>query len=85
MVSPEVFAAIVDEARARNLPIDGHVPLSMRARDVAPKVQSLEHLRNYEMDCVSDPETWLAARQQELANPANEPGNVLRSRLHTLQ
>ena len=85
MVSPEVFAAIVDEARTRNLPIDGHVPLSMRARDVAPNVQSLEHLRNYEMDCVSDPETWLAARQQELANTANEPGNVLRSRLHTLQ
>ena len=85
MVSPEVFAAIVDEARSRKLPIDGHVPLSMRARDVAPNVQSLEHLRNYEMDCVSDPEVWLAARRQELANPANEPGNVLRSRLHTLQ
>lgn len=85
MVTPEVFAAIVEEASARNLPIDGHVPLSMRARDVAPEVQSLEHLRNYEMDCVSDPELWLAARQAELANPANEPGNVLRSRLHTLQ
>ncbi|GIR72453.1 MAG: hypothetical protein CM15mP74_37040 [Halieaceae bacterium] len=27
----------------------------MRARDVAPQVQSLEHLRNYEMDCVEDP------------------------------
>ena len=85
MVTPEVFAAIVDEARTRNLPIDGHVPLSMRARDVAPQVQSLEHLRNYEMDCVSDPELWLATRQQELANPNNEPGNVLRSRLHSLQ
>ena len=40
----------------------------MRARDVASQVQSLEHLRNYEMDCVSDPEVWLAARQAELAN-----------------
>jgi hypothetical protein len=57
MVTPEVFAAIVDEAGARNLPIDGHVPLSMRARDVAPQVQSLEHLRNYEMDCVRRPES----------------------------
>ena len=85
MVSPEVFAAIVDEARLRNLPIDGHVPLSMRARDVASQVQSLEHLRNYEMDCVSEPEIWLAARQQQLANTANEPGNVLRTRLHELQ
>ena len=85
MVTPEVFGAIVDEAGARNLPIDGHVPLSMRARDVAPQVQSLEHLRNYEMDCVRDPEAWLAVRQEELANPGNEPGNVLRSRLHRLQ
>lgn len=85
MVTPEVFAAIVEEAGARDLPIDGHVPLSMRARDVAPQVQSLEHLRNYEMDCVRDPEAWLAVRQEELANPGNEPGNVLRSRLHRLQ
>ena len=85
MVTPEVFAAIVEEAGARNLPIDGHVPLAMRARDVAPQVQSLEHLRNYEMDCVRDPEAWLAVRQEELANPGNEPGNVLRSRLHRLQ
>ena len=85
MVTPEVFAAIVEEAGARNLPIDGHVPLSMRARDVAPQVQSLEHLRNCEMDCVRDPQAWLAVRQEELANPGNEPGNVLRSRLHRLQ
>ena len=85
MVTPEVFAAIVDEARVRKLPIDGHVPLSMRARDVASQVQSLEHLRNYEMDCVGDPEVWLAARQAELANVDNEPGNVLRTRLHSLQ
>ena len=85
MVTPEVFAAIVDEARARNLPIDGHVPLSMRARDVASQVQSLEHLRNYEMDCVADPESWLAGRQEALTNPEGEPGNVLRTRLHTLQ
>ena len=57
----------------------------MRARDVASQVQSLEHLRNYEMDCVSDPEVWLAARQAELANVDDEPGNVLRTRLHSLQ
>ena len=57
----------------------------MRARDVAPQVQSLEHLPNYEMNCVSEPEIWLAARQQKLANTANKPGNVLRTRLHELQ
>ena len=85
MVTPEVFEAIVDEAGQRGLPIDGHVPLSMRAREVASKVQSLEHLRNYELDCVSDPEALRATRRAELANEAGEPGSALRARLHRLQ
>jgi len=80
-----VFEAIVDEARQRGLPIDGHVPLSMRAREVASKVQSLEHLRNYELDCVSNPEALRATRRAELANEAGEPGSALRARLHRLQ
>lgn len=85
MVTPEVFEAIVDEAGQRGLPIDGHVPLSMRAREVAYKVQSLEHLRNYELDCVRDPETLRATRRAELKNDAGEPGSALRARLHRLQ
>ena len=85
MVTPEVFEAIVDEAGQRGLPIDAHVPLSMRAREVASKVQSLEHLRNYELDCVSDPEALRATRRAELANEAGEPGSALRARLHRLQ
>ena len=64
-MTPEVFEAIVDEAGQRGLPIDGHVPLSMRARQVASKVQSLEHLRNYELDCVADPDA-LRARLHRL-------------------
>ena len=85
MVTPEVFEAIVDEAGQRGLPIDGHVPLSMRAREVASKVQSLEHLRNYELDCVSEPEALRATRRAELANEVGEPGSALRARLHRLQ
>ncbi len=85
MVTPEVFAALVDAAEARGLPIDGHVPLSMRARDVGPLVQSLEHLRNIEMDCAAEPEGLLAARREALANPEGVPGSALRSRLHSLQ
>ena len=85
MVTPEVFEAIVDEAGQRGLPIDGHVPLSMRAREVASKVQSLEHLRNYELDCVSNPEALRVTRRAELANEAGEPGSALRARLHRLQ
>lgn len=84
MVTPEVFAALVDEARARGLPMDGHVPLAMRARDVGPHVQSLEHLRNIEMDCVADAdaEAALAERRRILANPEGVPGATLRSQLH---
>lgn len=85
MVSPDVFAALVEEARARGLPMDGHVPLSMRTRDVGPLVQSLEHLRNIEMDCAADAEALLAERRRLLANPEGMPGAALRSRLHGLQ
>ena len=85
MVSPEVFVAVVEEAQARGLPMDGHVPLSMRARDVGPLVQSLEHLRNIEMDCAADPEALLVERRQRLANPDALAGGGLRSQLHGLQ
>ena len=82
MVSPEVFAVLVEEARSRGLPMDGHVPLSMRARDVGPQVQSLEHLRNIEMDCTADAEVGLAERRRLLENPNGVPGSALRSQLH---
>jgi len=85
MVSPEVFAALVEEAQARGLPMDGHVPLSMRARDVGPLVQSLEHLRNLELDCAAAPEALLAERRRLLANPEGVSGAELRSQLHSLQ
>jgi cytosine/adenosine deaminase-related metal-dependent hydrolase len=82
MVSPEVFAVLVEEAQARGLPMDGHVPLSMQARDVGPHVQSLEHLRNIEMDCTADPEAAVAERRGLLANPDGLAGGPLRSQLH---
>lgn len=83
MVSPEVFAALVEEADARGLPMDGHVPLAMQARDVGPYVQSLEHLRNIEMDCTADPAGALADRRALMENPDGLPGATLRSMLHT--
>ena len=82
MVSPEVFAVLVEEAQARGLPMDGHVPLSMQARDVGPHVQSLEHLRNIEMDCIANPRATVAERRLVLANPEGVPGGTLRSQLH---
>jgi hypothetical protein len=65
--------------------MDGHVPLSMQARNVGPLVQSLEHLRNIEMDCTADPLTMVAERRRILTNPDGIPGANLRSQLHNLQ
>ena len=85
MVSPDIFAVIVEEASQRNLPIDAHVPLTMLAREVAPKVQSLEHLRNYELDCVADREAKRNQRVSIMQNAGDTPGANLRSQLHGLQ
>ena len=85
MVSPEIFEVLVEEARARGLPMDGHVPLALRARDVGPRFQSLEHLRNIEMDCVANPEVLLTERRRRLENAEGLSGADLRSSLHNLQ
>jgi hypothetical protein len=85
MVSPEVFDALVSAADERALPIAAHVPLSMRARTVGPRVGSLEHLRNFELDCASGPERLLEERSRMMASAGAEPGAALRSRLHTAQ
>ncbi len=44
LVTPEVFEALVASAEAHGLPLAGHVPLSLLARDVGPRVQALDHL-----------------------------------------
>jgi hypothetical protein len=85
LVSPEVFHALADAADERGLPIDAHVPLSMLARDVAPRVRSLEHLRNIEMDCAANAEELLAARHEMLAAPDVGTGGDLRARMHEAQ
>ena len=85
LVSPEVFEAVVAAAEERGLPMAGHVPLSMRARVGAPRLNSMEHLRNVELDCAADPEHLLTVRRGVLAEDPDEPGAALRSRLHALQ
>ena len=84
MVTPEVFSVLVEEATARGLPMDGHVPLSMQAREVGPHVQSLEHLRNIEMDCVVNASSTVRERRGLLDNPDGLDGAALRSQLHGL-
>ncbi|MEZ4416748.1 MAG: amidohydrolase family protein [Gemmatimonadota bacterium] len=85
MVTPAVFDALVQEAEARGLPRDGHVPLSLLARDVGPRVNSLEHLRNIEMDCAAPADSLLSERRRLLSAHQDGPGADLRARLHEEQ
>lgn len=85
MVSPETFEAMVATANDLELPIDSHVPLSMRASTAGPSVDSIEHLRNIEMDCASDSPALHEERMERLKNPDNLSGAALRSSLHSLQ
>jgi hypothetical protein len=85
MVSPAVFEVMVETANELGLPIDSHVPLSMRASTAGPLVDSIEHLRNIEMDCASDTPALHEERLERLKNPDDLSGADLRSSLHTLQ
>lgn len=85
MVSPAVFEAMVEAANDLDLPIDSHVPLSMRASTAGPLVDSIEHLRNIEMDCASNSPELHETRLERLKNREGFSGAELRASLHTLQ
>ena len=85
MVSPDTFDAMVETANALDLPIDSHVPLALRASSAGPSVDSIEHLRNIEMDCASNSAELHESRIELLRNPDGLSGSDLRSSLHSLQ
>ena len=85
MVSPEVFAALVEAAGTHSLPIAAHVPLSMRASTAGPHVNSMEHLRNVELDCAANSDALLETRRQQLSAGEESSGMKLRTFLHSLQ
>ena len=85
LVSPRVFEAMVGAARDQGMPIDSHVPLSMRAGVAGSFVDSIEHLRNIELDCTRDSEALHEERLAILENADLLPGFTLRSNLHRLQ
>jgi len=85
MISPEVFDALVDAANEHDLPMDSHVPLSLRASIAAPNVDSMEHLRNIELDCATNAPELHETRLALLRNPEGLSGADLRSSLHNLQ
>ena len=85
LVMPNVFQALADEARARNLPIAAHVPLMMTADEAGPRVDSMEHLRNVELACAGSWAELLAARQQRITAFEEGRGYDLRRSLHADQ
>ena len=85
LVSPTVFAALVDEARIQSLPIASHVPLHMLASTVGNQVGTMEHLRNIELDCAANADELLAARRQKLTAKNIKSGYALRSSIHSSQ
>jgi cytosine/adenosine deaminase-related metal-dependent hydrolase len=85
LVSPDVFAALVDEAAQLSLPIASHVPLQLLASAVGNQVGTMEHLRNIELDCASNAQELLIIRQEKLTPENLESGHALRSSLHQLQ
>jgi hypothetical protein len=85
MVSPDIFEAMVETANELDLPIDSHVPLMLRAGSAGPSVDSIEHLRNIEMDCASNSAELHETRIELMKNPDGLSGADLRSSLHSLQ
>lgn len=85
LVTADVFAAMVEAANEHELPIDSHVPLSLRASTAGPSVDSIEHLRNIELDCASNAAELHETRLEALKNPDDLSGYELRSSLHSLQ
>lgn len=85
MVSPDVFAALVSAGQENGFPIAAHVPLSMLASQAGPSVDSMEHLRNVELDCASDSAELFEERRSRLNAEGITSGYELRSSLHKLQ
>jgi len=85
LISPEVFKALTTAARDAGLPIASHVPLSLSAREAGPLVDSMEHLRNIELDCAANAKELLTSRRSAIANPGQQPGIKLRGDIHANQ
>jgi hypothetical protein len=85
MVSPDVFEALVMAGQSSGLPIATHVPLSMLASQAGPSVDSMEHLRNVELDCASNSAELFEERRARLSAHEEGSGYELRSSLHSLQ
>ncbi|MFS4467236.1 amidohydrolase family protein [Maribacter sp. 2210JD10-5] len=86
MLSPDVFMHIMKMADSLQIPVTGHVPLSLDALDVAEAgIRSMEHLRNLELAFSKNWDSLLQVRRALLQEGRNESGFKLRTQIHDAQ
>ncbi len=86
MLTPEQFSAATALGQEKGLKVTGHVPLSMDVISASNAgLNSMEHMRNLELSCASNAEELLQQRRQLLSEGRQDPGGVLRSRIHQTQ
>ncbi len=86
MLPPEIFTSILKLADSLELPVTGHVPLSMDATEAANLgMRSMEHLRNLEFAFVKNWDSLKLSRRTMLKNEEQLSGMKLRSNIHDAQ
>ena len=86
MLSPEQFEAIAAIAARENLRLAGHVPLSMEITHATSLgLNSLEHIKNLELEAVKNSDSMLMERRKMLENKSQLSGRVLRGNIHQSQ
>lgn len=84
ILTPEQFAEVTRLGREKGLKVTGHVPLSMNAVSASNAgLNSMEHMRNLEVSMASNWEELQEERRQMLEEGRNDPGGILRSRIHS--
>ncbi|MEM7283074.1 MAG: amidohydrolase family protein [Pseudomonadota bacterium] len=82
MLTPETFMALMERAAHHDLPVTGHIPLSMDAISVSEAgLRSIEHYRNIPLACAKNWDELKLRREQLLAEP-EESGAKRRRKLH---
>jgi hypothetical protein len=77
LLRPEVYAAALDEARAVELPVDGHIPLLVRALDAEVSGQRTnEHLYQIREACTTVEDQIMEERRRFYSAPYAEDAEV---------
>ena len=86
MLSPHQFEAIAAIAAREKLRLAGHVPLSMEiTHAMSLGLNSLEHIKNLELEAVKNSDSMLLERRRMLQNKSNLSGRQLRANIHLAQ